>query len=87
MLQGLREESILEPLNLVCLKPLHYLEYPIRLFASVQAGQQAKSNYTFFCHSELSMQCRVDPDPAVQTTFSVKILDKATRTADDAINW
>ena len=35
MLQGLREESILEPFNLACLKPLHYLEYPATLFASV----------------------------------------------------
>ena len=33
------------------------------------------------------MNCRVDPDPAVQTTFSVTALDKATRTADNAINW
>ena len=33
------------------------------------------------------MDCHVDPDPAVQTTFSVDTLDKATRTADDAINW
>ena len=29
----------------------------------------------------------VDPDPAVQTTFSVNTLDKATRTADNTINW
>ena len=33
------------------------------------------------------MQCRVDPDPAVQTNFSVNTLDKTTRTADNAINW
>ena len=33
------------------------------------------------------MNCPVDPDPAVQTTFSVNTLDKATKTADDAINW
>ena len=26
MLQELREEDILEPLNLACLKPLHYFE-------------------------------------------------------------
>ena len=32
------------------------------------------------------MHCRVDPDPAVQTTFSVATLDKATITADNAIN-
>ncbi len=38
MLQGLREEGILEPLNLACLKPLHYLEYPVKLFASVHTG-------------------------------------------------
>ena len=29
----------------------------------------------------------VDPDPAVQTTFSVNTLDKATGTADNTINW
>ena len=29
----------------------------------------------------------VDPDPVVQTTFSVNTLDKATRTADNTINW
>ena len=33
------------------------------------------------------MDCRVDPGPAGQTTFSVSTLDKATRTADNAINW
>ena len=33
------------------------------------------------------MHCRVDPDPTVQTTFSVTTLDKTTRTADNAINW
>ena len=33
------------------------------------------------------MHRRVDPDPAVQTTFSVNTLDKTTRTADNAINW
>jgi hypothetical protein len=33
------------------------------------------------------MSCRVDPDPAVQTTFSVTTLNKTARTADDAINW
>ncbi len=33
------------------------------------------------------MNCRVDPDPAVQTTFSVTTLNKTARTADDAINW
>jgi hypothetical protein len=33
------------------------------------------------------MNCPVDSDPAVQTTFSVTALDKATRTVDDAINW
>ena len=32
------------------------------------------------------MHRRVDPDPAVQTTFSGITLDKATRTADNAIN-
>ena len=32
------------------------------------------------------MHCRVNPDPAVQTTFSGIILDKATNTADNAIN-
>jgi hypothetical protein len=32
------------------------------------------------------MHCRVDPAPAVQTTFSVNTLDEATRTADKAIN-
>jgi hypothetical protein len=32
------------------------------------------------------MNCPVDPDPAVQTTFSVTTLDEATRTADNAIN-
>ena len=26
MLQGVREECILEPLNLACLKPLHYFD-------------------------------------------------------------
>jgi len=33
------------------------------------------------------MHCRVDPAPAVQTTFSVNTLDKNTRTADNTINW
>jgi len=33
------------------------------------------------------MNCRVDPDPAAQTTFSVTTLNKTARTADDAINW
>jgi hypothetical protein len=33
------------------------------------------------------MNCHVDPDPAVQATFSVTTLDKTTRTADNAINW
>ena len=33
------------------------------------------------------MQCPVDPDPAVQTTFSVNTLHKTTRTADNAIYW
>ena len=33
------------------------------------------------------MNCGVDPDPAVQTTFSVTTLDKATKTADNAIHW
>jgi len=33
------------------------------------------------------MHCRVDPDPAVQTTFSVDNLDKTARTADNAVNW
>ena len=33
------------------------------------------------------MHCNVDPDPTVQTTFSVTTLDKATRTADNTINW
>ena len=34
------------------------------------------------------MNCRVDPDSTVQTTFSVSTLDKSTRTADNAIiNW
>jgi hypothetical protein len=33
------------------------------------------------------MHCRVDPGPAVKTTFSVNTLDKSTRTADNAINW
>ena len=33
------------------------------------------------------MNCPVDPDPAIQTTFPVTTLDKATRTTDDAINW
>jgi hypothetical protein len=32
------------------------------------------------------MHCRVEPDPAVKTTFCVITLDKATRTADNAIN-
>ena len=32
------------------------------------------------------MHCRVNPDPTVQTTFSVATLDKATSTADNAIN-
>jgi hypothetical protein len=32
------------------------------------------------------MNRRVDPDPAVQTTFSVTTLDKATRPSDNAIN-
>jgi hypothetical protein len=32
------------------------------------------------------MNCRVDPDPAVQATFSVTSLNKATRTADNTIN-
>ena len=36
MLQGVRGECILEPLNLACLKPLHYFEYPVRLFANAQ---------------------------------------------------
>jgi hypothetical protein len=33
------------------------------------------------------MHCRVDFDPAVQTTFSVNTLDKTTRTADNTIDW
>ena len=33
------------------------------------------------------MHRRVDPDPAVQTTFSVTTLDKSTRSTDNAINW
>jgi hypothetical protein len=33
------------------------------------------------------MHCRVDPQTAVQTTFSVATLDKSTITADNAINW
>jgi hypothetical protein len=33
------------------------------------------------------MHCPVYFDPTVQTTFSVTTLDKATRTADNAINW
>jgi hypothetical protein len=33
------------------------------------------------------MHCRVDPDPAVQTTFPVNNLNKPTRTADNTINW
>ena len=33
------------------------------------------------------MHCRVDLDPAVQTTFSVNTLDKTTKTANKAINW
>ena len=33
------------------------------------------------------MNCPVDSDPAVQTTFSVTTLDKATKTADNAIHW
>jgi hypothetical protein len=33
------------------------------------------------------MNCRVDPDPTVQTTFSVTTLDKTARSTDDAINW
>jgi len=33
------------------------------------------------------MNCRVDPDTTVQTTFSVDTLDKATRTAYNAIAW
>ena len=33
------------------------------------------------------MHCRIDPDPAVRTTFSFNTLDKATRTADNAIDW
>ena len=33
------------------------------------------------------MHCRVDPDPTIQTTFSVNTLDQATRNADNAINW
>ena len=32
------------------------------------------------------MNCPVDSDPAVQTTFSVISLDKTARTTDDAIN-
>ena len=32
------------------------------------------------------MHCRMDLDPAVQTTFSVATLDKATKTADNTIN-
>ncbi len=32
------------------------------------------------------MNCRVDPDPAVDTTFPVTTLDKATGTAGNAIN-
>jgi len=32
------------------------------------------------------MHCRVDPDPAVKTTFPVTTLNKSTRTTDDAIN-
>ena len=32
------------------------------------------------------MHRHVDHDPTVQTTFSVTTLDKATRTADNAIN-
>jgi hypothetical protein len=33
------------------------------------------------------MDCHVDPDPAVQTIFFGTTLDKATRTADNAVNW
>jgi hypothetical protein len=33
------------------------------------------------------MHCRVDLDPAVQTTFSVNTLYKTTRTADNTIHW
>ena len=33
------------------------------------------------------MQCRVDPDPAVQTTFPVNTLNKTARTTDDTIDW
>ena len=34
------------------------------------------------------MHCNVDPDPTVQTTFSVTTLNKTARTADNAIlNW
>ena len=33
------------------------------------------------------MHCRVDPDPTIQTTFSVNTLDQATGTADNAIDW
>jgi hypothetical protein len=40
----------------------------------------------FFAIFELSMNCRADPDPAVQTNFSVNTLDKTTRTTDNAIN-
>ena len=33
------------------------------------------------------MHCSVDPEPAVQTTFSVTTLDKTARSTDDANNW
>ena len=33
------------------------------------------------------MDCRVDPDPAVKTTFSVTTLNKSARSTDNTINW
>jgi uncharacterized protein GlcG (DUF336 family) len=33
------------------------------------------------------MQFRVDTNSAVNTTFSATILDKSTKTTDNAINW
>ena len=33
------------------------------------------------------MNCNVDPDPTVQTTFPVTTLNKTARSADNAINW
>ena len=60
MLQGLREESILEPLNLACLKPLHYFEYPVILFASAQS---AAPTVIITCLSAVrSIQHAVEPD-------------------------